>query len=309
MFGILKRIKGGKKVKKKIISIFLVGMMIISIVNPNVYLSYASTNNVNIKSQGNYSSTTISQIVDIMRKTDKFSLLIEEDASIVCKYFNVSKSDMEMLEGKSYNLEKSLNICSVMTRYGFDLQVTEKLFSTYTDTITLMKELTWIDYLKDNYNLQENEINEIKSKILYGEKVSIIANEFEKKKLKEIESEIVAKSKIENNITNKGDMSKEIKSLDLKDTNIKENSTTSTQLEATNNDNIVNFQKYFNAPFSYRKNKNEVISPGSGNLTFESEDYRLPGVNNLDLTINSMYNLNQSNIYDMSLTYTSSSYT
>jgi hypothetical protein len=127
----------------------------------------------------------IQKITKIIESTKKFSELTPDDADLVCQHFNVSQSDMKLLEVDGWGLLKSLSITNVMAKYNFTLNEAEKLFSTHTDSMALMKELLVFNHLIEIYNPAEVERKEIRARLSSGEEMNVINDEYVENKLKD----------------------------------------------------------------------------------------------------------------------------
>ncbi|AOY76016.1 hypothetical protein [Clostridium formicaceticum] len=59
------------------------------------------------------------------------------------------------------------------------------------------------------------------------------------------------------------------------------------------------YPKYINPAYNYRQYNNEFINTSTGSVEFETQLFKLPGRNGLDVNINLNYNSNTASIYEM----------
>jgi len=57
------------------------------------------------------------------------------------------------------------------------------------------------------------------------------------------------------------------------------------------------YKEYYNAPFYYRSNTEEYISPGSGSLRIQNTDLSIPGRNGMDLNLTTSYDSAKAGMY------------
>ena len=265
------------------------------------------------------------RFLEIIFENTYFSELTNDEKAFVCSYISLTEAQLQTLEQREYPLIASANI----------VDLTEKSKKTFNEILSLNLSPNTIKIILDEFHIYFENVNDsiintatdttIRNYLLNGYSVNEAVNAYAISQTIDIETDelLVCENNedIETSL-NKSEVAQieefasiysvssaailsyveensltaaEIENVSSKiDANIgsilEEYSTTSTSDEAT-------YEIY--SPYYYRYDENEFVSLNTGDITYETVDYTLPGKNGLDLVIARRYNTLDSKIYEI----------
>ncbi|NJD04665.1 MAG: hypothetical protein FIA99_19170 [Ruminiclostridium sp.] len=277
-----------------------------------------------------YEKERTKKVLDTIKNNMKYSKMSDGDKLLLKEYYKLQDDLLLEGENRGYSLVESISIALISIKYGFTPDEIQKLFARYENIQEVSLELSKLRYLKSMYAFTDSESVEVKDLLLEGNKIKEIRLAFIASRALGISiKEIIKKAGIEEDDINSLDSSytekektklaklKEHYSIDInkilkyakdKKLSIEEVYDKIINYQVESGDNVstlsepeeVIYDKYITAPYSYRNNNSENININTGNLTYESADLVLSGINGLDLRIVSRYESDKTNLYEAS---------
>lgn len=276
-----------------------------------------------------YDKKRTEKVISIIKDNKKYSKMSAEDKLLLKEYYKLPDDLLLACEKRGYSLVESVNISLVSVDYDFTLDEIKELLARYKNVQEISLEFSKLESLKSAYVFSDSEWKEVKDLLLEGNKIidirlAYIASKALGINIKEIirkvgDNEDAVKSLGSSNTEKEKSKLNGLKdhyNIDVKrmleyakDNNlsIEEVNEKIINYQIETRDNVstlsepqvdILYDKYIAAPFSYRNSNSENININTGNLTYESEDLAISGINGLDLKIISRYESDKANLYE-----------
>ncbi|GLX65669.1 S8 family serine peptidase [Paenibacillus glycanilyticus] len=258
--------------------------------------------------QGEKSGVTLIQSIQIATRVEEYKLPYEEVKQLILEHEDLKELDVQV---QSYN--------QFLQRYNVDFQYINEIKSLFLTgyqfhnvyaayVMGISSGLPISSLVLKNHNEAETDLQLIKLELPEDEYsiVERIVKQYPTK-LQIIQSELENSKSTWADIENKIQNTVKLLTTKITEEQPAKTSTTTSTLQTETPEEVVDYNKYLQAPFNLAQNRNETVQAGTGSLEYDQTNYQLSGRNGLDLTLQVRYNSSESNIYEAD--YWSSSYT